>query len=103
MSAEELQLGYDWLYRRLFSLASIWRRRPSQLAAVLPYLAMSCLYKRSNRLWRLLIKHRLVHAAWSPLVRWTRLRHVAFRKGLERLAANGEPFTKPGNVVTAGV
>lgn len=68
MSPEELQLGYDWLYRRLFSLPSIWRRRPRHTSAVLPYLAMSCLYKRSNRIWYWLIKHRLVHQVWSPLV-----------------------------------
>ena len=29
MTPEELLLGYDWLYRRLFSHASIWRRRPA--------------------------------------------------------------------------
>ena len=28
MTPEELLLGYDWLYRRLFSHASIWRRKP---------------------------------------------------------------------------
>jgi radical SAM superfamily enzyme YgiQ (UPF0313 family) len=89
MTAEELQLGYDWLYRRLFSLESIWARRPAQSAAVLPYLAMSILYKRSNRLWRFLIKYRLVHAVWSPLVQLTRWRHVRFRKRLGRQFANG--------------
>lgn len=84
MTEEELELGYDWLYRRLFSMGSIWKRRPMQGAAVLPYLGMSLLYKRSNRLWHFLIKHRLVHVVWSPLVHLTRLRHLAFRR---RLAA----------------
>ena len=28
MTAEELERGYAWMYRRLFSHASIWRRRP---------------------------------------------------------------------------
>src|SRR5262245_7640338 len=28
MSPEELEAGYQWIYRRLFSHASIWRRRP---------------------------------------------------------------------------
>jgi radical SAM superfamily enzyme YgiQ (UPF0313 family) len=28
MSPEELEQGYEWIYRRLFSHASIWRRRP---------------------------------------------------------------------------
>jgi hypothetical protein len=56
---------------------------------------MSYLYKRSNRLWRLLIRHHLVHAIWSPLVELTRLRHVRYRR---QLAA------APGlHVVTAGV
>jgi radical SAM superfamily enzyme YgiQ (UPF0313 family) len=82
MTPEELALGYDWLYRWLFSPGSIWRRRPSQASAVLPYLAMSFLYKRSNRFWHLLIKHGLVHMVWKPLVEWTRFRHVAFRRHL---------------------
>ena len=107
MSVEELELGYDWLYRRLFSPASIWRRRPRQASAILPYLAMSLLYKRSNRFWHLLIKHRLVHAAWSPLVNWTRLRHVAFRRKLARSVAVGAAddarLAPGGSVVSAGV
>jgi radical SAM superfamily enzyme YgiQ (UPF0313 family) len=106
MTPEELALGYDWLYRRLFSPASIWRRRPRQPLAVPPYLAMSFLYKRSNRFWRLLIRHRLVHAVWSPLVHWTRWRHVAFRKRLERTEPDGTVAPTPrtsGNVVSAGV
>ena len=91
MTVEQLSLGYDWLYRRLFSPASIWRRRPEQASAVLPYLAMSFLYKRSNRIWHWLIKHRLVHAVWSPLVNWTRHRHVAFRRRLAATSLNIEP------------
>jgi radical SAM superfamily enzyme YgiQ (UPF0313 family) len=95
MSPEDLENGYAWMYQRLFSHASIWRRRPVDWRAVAPYLAMSYLYKRSNRFWRLLIKHHLVHAVWQPLVELTRLRHVRFRQEL----AN-----PPGaNVVTAGV
>ena len=43
---------------------------------------MSLLYKKSNRLWAFLIKHRLVHKVWRPLVELTRLRHVRFRKRL---------------------
>lgn len=104
MSPEELQLGYDWLYRWLYSPRSIWRRRPADAAAVLPYLAMSYLYKRSNRFWHLLIKHRLVHTAWKPLVHWTRWRHVRFR---ERLAANAHApassVPMAGSVVSASV
>src|SRR5450631_2850504 len=82
MSPEELEQGYAWMYQRLFSHASIWRRRPADWRAVAPYLAMSYLYKRSNRFWRLLIKHHLVHAAWRPMVELTRLRHVRFRAEL---------------------
>lgn len=103
MSPEELQSGYDWIYRRLFSPASIWKRRPSQFSAVLPYLAMSCLYKRSNRFWHWLIKYRLVHSVWAPLVHWTRLRHVAFRKRLARRDARHSFSTSAQNVVAAGV
>ncbi len=55
MSPEELEQGYAWIYQRLFSHASIWRRRPADWRAVAPYLAMSYLYKRSDRFWRLLI------------------------------------------------
>ena len=98
MTAEELERGYGWIYRRLFSHASIWRRRPEDWRAVAPYLGMSYLYKRSNRCWHLLIKHHLVHAAWRPLVELTRWRHVRFRRALEESAA------RPGtHVVAAGV
>ena len=106
LTPEELALGYDWLYRRLFSPQSIWHRRPVQWSAVPPYLAMSMLYKRSNRIWHWLIKHRMVHAVWTPLVEWTRLRHVRFRAQLAKTPILG---TTPGDapqarsVVTAGV
>lgn len=84
MSPEELEEGYGWLYERLFSHASIWKRRPTDWRAAVPYLAMSYLYKRSNRLWRFLIKRHLVHAVWRPLVELTRLRHLRYRRGLFR-------------------
>jgi radical SAM superfamily enzyme YgiQ (UPF0313 family) len=84
LAPEELLLGYDWLYRRLFSPASIWSRRPAALSAVPGYLAGAFLYKRSNGLWRFLIQHRLVHAAWRPLVEGARRRHVARMARLER-------------------
>jgi len=100
MSPEELERGYQWIYERLFSHASIWRRRPADWRAVPAYLAMSYLYKRSNRLWHLLIKYDLVHAVWRPLVELTRIRHVRFRS---LLAQRPEPFHVPGSVVAAGV
>ncbi len=84
MSEEQLADGYAWCYRRLFSAASIWRRRPTDASAVLPYLAMSWLYKRSNPLWHLLIRQRLVARVWRPLVEITRRRHLRFRARLER-------------------
>ena len=84
MTPEDLYEGYAWAYRRIFSHASIWRRRPSDWRAVPPYLAMSYLYKRSNRLWPFLIRHRLTHRIWRPLVEVSRRRHVRFRR---RLAA----------------
>ncbi len=35
---------------------------------------MALLYKRSNWLWRHLVRLRLTHAAWAPLVELTRRR-----------------------------
>jgi radical SAM superfamily enzyme YgiQ (UPF0313 family) len=103
MSVEELAGGYAWLYRRLFSHASIWRRRPADWRAVAPYVAMSYLYKRSNRLWHLLIRWNLTHVVWAPLVEWTRRRHVAFRRRLRARAAPDGAAIGGGTVVTAGV
>jgi radical SAM superfamily enzyme YgiQ (UPF0313 family) len=100
MTPEELAEGYAWCYGRLFSLASIWRRRPADWRAVAPYLAMSVLYKRSNWLWRHLIRHRLTGPVWRPLVEWTRRRHVRFRRRLETAS---EPAGVAGSVVAAGV
>jgi radical SAM superfamily enzyme YgiQ (UPF0313 family) len=100
MTPEELEQGCEWIYARLFSHSSIWRRRPEGWRAVAPYLAMSYLYKRSNRFWHLLIKYDLVHAVWRPLVELTRLRHLHFRR---RLAATGALRTGAVGVVAAGV
>ncbi|HEV2350583.1 MAG TPA: radical SAM protein [Terriglobia bacterium] len=100
MTPEELEQGYAWIYQRLFSRASIWRRRPEDWRAVAPYLAMSYLYKRSNRFWHLLIKHDLVHTVWSPLVKLTCRRHLRFRQRLGQRAARG---VTTGHVVSAGV
>ena len=100
MEPEELEQGYGWLYERLFSHTSIWKRRPDDWGAVAPYLASSYLYKRSNRFWHLLIKRHLVHRAWRPLVELTRVRHLRFR---QKLAACDVPTVSQGNVVTAGV
>jgi radical SAM superfamily enzyme YgiQ (UPF0313 family) len=105
MSCEELEQGYAWCYERLFSHGSIWRRRPQDPRAVLAYLAMSYLYKRSNRFWHLLIRRRLTHAVWRPLIELSRRRHLRLRT---RLEADGTGATDPaarraGNCVSAGV
>jgi len=106
MTPEELAHGYAWLYQRLFSHASIWRRRPGDPAAVGPYFLMSYLYKRSNLLWYFLIRSRLTHAVWRPIVERTRRRHLRFRA---RLAWRSVAPAAPGeqsigsSVVSAGV
>jgi radical SAM superfamily enzyme YgiQ (UPF0313 family) len=100
MTPEELEQGYGWMYQRLFSHTSIWRRRPDDWTAVAPYLAMSYLYKRSNRFWHLLIRHDLVNSVWRPLVNLTRLRHLRYRRRLAGCDTLGAPC---GAVVSAGV
>ncbi len=82
MTPEDLEQGYAWCYERLFSHTSIWRRRPQEFRAIFPYLAMSYLYKRSNRLWRFLIAHRLTASVWRPLVELSRRRHLKLREKL---------------------
>ena len=84
MTPAELQSGYEWCYRRMFSLRSILRRCPQKVNEVLPYLAMSLLYKRSNLLWSLLIQYRLTHRIWQPFIRGLRRRHIRYRKRLQR-------------------
>jgi radical SAM superfamily enzyme YgiQ (UPF0313 family) len=103
MSPEELMQGYRWLYHRLFSHTSIWRRRPLDVRAVLPYLAMSYLYKKSNFMWHLLIRSNLTHAVWHPIVEWTRRRHIKFRARLARSDGKDKPSLRAQTVLTAGV
>ena len=87
MTADELARGYAQMYARLFSAASIWRRRPARASEVPAYLVMSALYKRSNAVWPALIRQRLTGAAWRPFVETARRRHVRFRR---RLASQGQ-------------
>jgi len=96
MAPEVLEAGYAWCYERLFSHASIWMRRPEQRSSVLPYLAMTYLYKHSNRLWELFIRTRTVSAVWWPLVELTRLRQVRFRRSLELLHHGDTEVTEKG-------
>ncbi len=111
MTVQQLEEGYAWCYRRLFSHRSIWRRRPESWRAVPANLAMSYLYKRSNWLWRFLIRRRLVAAVWRPLVEITRRRHLRFRKQLQAMPHStdshgaGSPAAghPPGSLTSAGV
>jgi len=101
MSPAELADGYAWCYRRLFSHRSIWARRPEDLRAVPPYLAMSYLYKRSNLFWHLLIRNRLTARVWRPVVEATRRRHIRFRRELAGrsvagVAVRSPSFLRPG-------
>jgi radical SAM superfamily enzyme YgiQ (UPF0313 family) len=102
LTPEQLAEGYAWCYEYVFSHRSIWRRRPRDWKAVLSYLAMSYLYKRSNWLWPFLIRHNLVGWVWRPLVELSRRRHLRFRR---RLEADAEPVghRQTGMVVSAGV
>ena len=100
MSVDCLAEGYEQCYRRIFSHASIWKRRPTDRRSVPPYLAMSYLYKRSNLFWHLLIRHRLTSLVWRPLVEITRRRHVAFR---QRLMTQGDQPIRGPAIVSAGV
>ncbi len=84
MSPAELERGYAECYSRLFSAASIWRRRPERTSELPAYLAMSALYKRSNALWPVMIERALTGRAWQPLVEGARRRHLAFRRRLAR-------------------
>jgi radical SAM superfamily enzyme YgiQ (UPF0313 family) len=101
MTVEQLAEGYEWCYHRVFSHRSIWKRRPQDIRAVLPYIAMSYLYKRSNMFWHMLIRSRLTAAVWRPLVELTRRRHLRFRARL----AQSEEIACPtsGSLTPAGV
>jgi len=51
-----------------------------------------------------LIQHNLVHTIWSPLVEWTRLRHLKFRRRLaEKTESNAPGRLRAESIVSAGV
>ena len=102
MTEEQLEEGYRWCYKRLFTLSSIWRRRPRRVSEVLPYLGMSLLYKRANLLWPFVIRHGLTHRIWNPLVEIARCRHLRFRAQLLELEEE-QPANALAMPVTAGV
>jgi len=93
MSCEQLEEGYAWCYETLFSHRSIWRRRPADHHAVLGYLAMSYLYKRSNHFWQFLIRHRLTARIWRPLMHDWRRRHLRWRMRLEQREVDNAALT----------
>jgi hypothetical protein len=64
------------------------------------YFAMSYLYKRSNRIWHFLIRHRLTALVWRPLVELSRRRHLHFRR---RLAERHDTVRGVRTVISAGV
>jgi radical SAM superfamily enzyme YgiQ (UPF0313 family) len=101
LTPEQLRAGYSFCYRRLFSHRSIWRRRPRDWRAVPSYLAMMYLYKKANWLWPLLIRHRLTHLVWRPVLEITRLRHLRFRARLAAQDMEAERAT--GYPIAAGV
>ena len=103
MTPDELEAGYAWCYERLFSHRSIWRRRPHDRRAVLSYLAMSYLYKRSNSLWRFLIRHRLTARVWRPLVEHSRKRHLAHRRRLAACEDADLTARSSSNCISPGV
>ena len=78
--------------RACFRIARSGAGGPTILRAVLPYLAMSYLYKRSNRFWHFLIRRRLTATAWRPLVEWTRRRHIRFRRHLAASTSTARAF-----------
>jgi radical SAM superfamily enzyme YgiQ (UPF0313 family) len=96
MSCEQLERGYAWCYEKLFSHRSIWKRRPTDRDAILAYLAMSYLYKRSNRFWQLLIKYRLTGAVWKPLIEHSRRRHLKLRARLQHGPARASQCVSAG-------
>ena len=89
MTPEQLEEGYRWCYRRLFSHASILRRRPTRTSDLPSYLAGSYLYKHANRLWPGAIRRRWTRTLWRPLLHAARLRQRRVTAAIERQGAPG--------------
>lgn len=105
MEPEVLEAGYSWCYERLFSRESIWKRRPEQFSTALAYIARTYLYKRSNRFWEFLIRHRLVSTVWRPLVgvtRWQRFHSLRGREN-EPLDAPAFPRAEAATSTVSGL
>ena len=50
MSKEELEKGYLWIYKELYSWRNIVRRLPTARSQVIPYLLFNVLYRKYGRL-----------------------------------------------------
>ena len=46
-------------------------------------------------MWRFLIRHELTATVWSPVVEWTRRRHLRFRRRLAERAGVGPALPGP--------
>lgn len=95
MTVEQLQDGYACTYLRIFSMPSIWKRRPMQISGLPAYLAGALLYKKCNWLWPLLIRYRLTGHVWRPLITLARWRHLAWRRRHTSLHAHVALVTPP--------
>ncbi len=97
MSPKELEDGYAWCYKRLFSRESIWKRRPKSFLEIPSYLLMTYLYKRSNRLWHHLIRQNLTAAIWRPLVKLSLNKHLRYRRRLAGPDSFHDGLEQPGD------
>jgi hypothetical protein len=70
-------LGFDHDRRDVFERTACWIEDNRLECATFH------IYKQSNGLWRVLIRHRLTARVWHPLVEWSRRRHLRFRRRLE--------------------
>jgi hypothetical protein len=56
MTAEELQAGYEWVYREFYTWPNILRRLPAGLTQKPRFLAFNVGLKKMTPLWELLIR-----------------------------------------------
>ena len=101
LTPEELELGYDSVVPGLlFSHTSIWGCLPAAVTKWPSYFGGAYLYKRSNRLWRFLIRNGLVRAAWRPLVACARRRQRSVQHRLEAREMSGCTVLSRGRSVS---
>ena len=75
MSPEELERGYERCYRRMFSLASVLKRRPVEASEFPAYFAGYLIYKKMNLAWPFIIRRGLTSAFWAPFIGVARRQH----------------------------